>query len=38
MQTDTRFKRGNVREDGMVFWEYKKQGKEYQIVLVFSFM
>jgi hypothetical protein len=27
MQTDTRFKRGNVREDGMVFWEYKKQRK-----------
>jgi len=25
MQTETRFKRGDVREDGMVFWEYKKQ-------------
>jgi 5-methylcytosine-specific restriction endonuclease McrA len=28
MQTETRFKRGDVREDGMVFWEYKKQRKK----------
>jgi hypothetical protein len=27
MQTATRYKRGNVREDGMVFWEYKKHRK-----------
>lgn len=28
MQIATRFKRGDVREDGMVFWEYKKQRKK----------
>jgi hypothetical protein len=30
MQTEARFKRGDVRADGMVFWEYKHQRKNNQ--------